>query len=158
MQYCSLPHRTFVSPPDTSTAGCCFCFRSASSFLLTVHRQLKKKQQKTQHFSISAVIIVFFPGGVSGEESDCQSRRFTRCGSIPGLGRSPKVRNGNLLQYSCLGISQEQKSLEGYSPWSCKELDVTEHTHTHIMIVIYTPIISGLGQCLSESRDSRNVG
>ena len=24
-------------------------------------------------------------------------------GSIPGLGRSPGVRNGNSLQYSCLG-------------------------------------------------------
>ena len=24
-------------------------------------------------------------------------------GSIPGLGRSPGVRNGNPLQYSCLG-------------------------------------------------------
>ena len=26
-------------------------------------------------------------------------------GSIPGLGRSPEGRNGNLLQYSCLGNS-----------------------------------------------------
>ena len=34
MQYCSLQHQTLLSPPDTSTAGCCFCFRSASSFLL----------------------------------------------------------------------------------------------------------------------------
>ena len=34
MQYCSLQHQTLLSPPDTSTAGHCFCFRSASSFLL----------------------------------------------------------------------------------------------------------------------------
>ena len=34
VQYCSLQHRTLLSPPDTSTAGCCFCFGSASSLLL----------------------------------------------------------------------------------------------------------------------------
>ena len=34
MQYCSLQHLTLLSPPDTSTTGCCFCFGSASSFLL----------------------------------------------------------------------------------------------------------------------------
>ena len=33
-QYCSLQHQTLLSPPDTSTAGRCFCFGSASSFLL----------------------------------------------------------------------------------------------------------------------------
>ena len=34
MQYCSLQHWTLLSPPDTSAAGHCFCFCSASSFLL----------------------------------------------------------------------------------------------------------------------------
>ena len=34
MQYCSLHHRTLVSPPDTSTTGYCFLFGSASSLLL----------------------------------------------------------------------------------------------------------------------------
>ena len=29
-------------------------------------------------------------------------------GSIPGLGRSPGVGNGNPLQYSCLGNSMER--------------------------------------------------
>ena len=28
-----------------------------------------------------------------------------------------------------------QRSLVGYSPWGCKELDTTEHTHTHTHIV-----------------------
>ena len=32
--YCSLQHRTLLSPPDTSTTGHCFCFGSGSSFLL----------------------------------------------------------------------------------------------------------------------------
>ena len=32
----------------------------------------------------------------------CQCNRCQDPGSIPGLGRSPKEGNGNLLQYSCL--------------------------------------------------------
>ena len=35
--------------------------------------------------------------------------------SIPGCGRSPGVRNGNRLQYSCLRKFHEQRSLVGYS-------------------------------------------
>ena len=34
MQHCSLQHQTLLSPLDTSTTVCCFCFGSASSFLL----------------------------------------------------------------------------------------------------------------------------
>ena len=34
MQYCSLHHRTLLPSPVTSTAGCCFCFGSISSFFL----------------------------------------------------------------------------------------------------------------------------
>ena len=34
VQYCSLQHRTLLSPPNTSTPGCRFCFGSASSCLL----------------------------------------------------------------------------------------------------------------------------
>ena len=29
-------------------------------------------------------------------------------GSIPGLGRSPRKRNGNPLQYSCLGYPMDR--------------------------------------------------
>ena len=37
-------------------------------------------------------------------------------GSIPGLGRSPGVGNGNALQYSCLEKSHGQKkSLADYN-------------------------------------------
>ena len=47
-------------------------------------------------------------------------------GSIPGLGSSLGARHGNPLQYSCLENPIRQRSLVGYSPWGCKELDVTE--------------------------------
>ena len=46
-------------------------------------------------------------------------------GSIPGSGRSPGVGNGNPLQYSCVEKPHGQRSLEGYSPWGCKGLDMT---------------------------------
>ena len=52
-------------------------------------------------------------------------------GSIPGLGRSPGEGHKNPPQYSCLENPQGQKSLEGYSLWGCKELDVTERLHFH---------------------------
>ena len=34
MQYCSLYHQTLLPSPVTSTAGCCCCFGSISSFFL----------------------------------------------------------------------------------------------------------------------------
>ena len=40
MQSCSLEHRTLLSPPDTSTTGCCFCFGSISSFFLELFLHL----------------------------------------------------------------------------------------------------------------------
>ena len=42
------------------------------------------------------------PGGTSGKEPTCQSRRHKTHGSIPGLGRSRGGGHSNSLQYSCL--------------------------------------------------------
>ena len=52
-------------------------------------------------------------------------------GSIPGLGRSPRVENGNPLQYSFLGNPVEKRSLVGYSLWGRKESDMTEQLSMH---------------------------
>ena len=38
---------------------------------------------------------------------------LTNTGLIPGLERSPGGENGNPFQYSCVGESHEQRSLEG---------------------------------------------
>ena len=40
------------------------------------------------------------PKWLGGKESACQAGNM---GSMPELGRSPGERNGNSLQYSCLG-------------------------------------------------------
>ena len=61
-------------------------------------------------------------------------------GLIPWSGRSPGVGNGNPLQYLCLENSMDREAWQvGYSPWSHKESDITEHglaracvhAHTH---------------------------
>ena len=55
-------------------------------------------------------------------------------GSIPGLGRSPGVGNGNPLQYILPGKLHGQMNLVGYSSTEgCKESDTTEHAHAHTL-------------------------
>ena len=54
-------------------------------------------------------------------------------GSIPGWERSPGRRHGNPLQYSCLENPHGWRSLAGYSPWGCRELDTTEQLSMHVI-------------------------
>ena len=51
-------------------------------------------------------------------------------GSIPGLGRSPGGGHGNPLPTPVFlpGESHGQRSLAYYSPWGCKEPDITKAT------------------------------
>ena len=51
-------------------------------------------------------------------------------GSIPGSGRSLGGGRGSPLQYSCLENPHGQRSLVDYSPWSCKESNITEQLST----------------------------
>ena len=44
----------------------------------------------------------------------------------PWVGKILGVGNSNPLQYSCLGNTMDRGSLVGYSPWGCKESDMTE--------------------------------
>ena len=76
-----------------------------------------------------------FPGGTMVKNLPANAGDARDAGSIPGLGRSPGVGNGNSLQYSCPENSQGQRGLVGYSAWGLKESDTTElHTeHTHVI-------------------------
>ena len=47
-------------------------------------------------------------------------------GLIPGSGRSPGVKEWQPTPVFLPGESHGQKSMVGYSPWACKELDTTE--------------------------------
>ena len=62
-----------------------------------------------------------FPRGSYGKESTCNVGDL---GLIPGLGRSPGEEKDYPLQYSGLENSKE-RGLAGYSPWGCKESDMT---------------------------------
>ena len=64
-----------------------------------------------------------FPGDSDGKASAYSAGDP---GSILGLGRSPGEENGNPLQYSYLEKSHGWRNLVGYSPWGCKESDMTE--------------------------------
>ena len=43
-----------------------------------------------------------FPWWLSGKESTCNAGATGDAGSIPGLGRSPVIGNGNPLNYPCM--------------------------------------------------------
>ena len=45
--------------------------------------------------------------------------------SIRGSGRFPGIGNDNPLQFFLPEKFHGQRSLVGYSPWGCKELDTT---------------------------------
>ena len=69
-----------------------------------------------------------FPGGTSGKNLPANTGGIRDVGFIPGSGRAPGGEHGNPLQDFCLEKSQGQRSLEGYSPRSCKKSDMTEAT------------------------------
>ena len=64
-----------------------------------------------------------FSGGSDDKESACNLGNLA---SIPGLGRSRKERNGLPTPVFLPGEFSWQRSLAGYSPWGCKESDMTE--------------------------------
>ena len=75
-----------------------------------------------------------FSGGASGKEPACQCRRHKRYRFSPWVGKIPWrkvcISSPVFLPGEFLG----QKSLEGYSPQGCQELDMTEwlSTRTHV--------------------------
>ena len=47
------------------------------------------------------------------------------------VGKIPWSKKWKLAPVFLPGVSHGQRSLEGYNPWGRRELDMTEHTHTH---------------------------
>ena len=71
-----------------------------------------------------------FPGGDTGKEPACQSRRIRRCEFDPWVGKIPGKGNGQLLVF-LPGKFHGQRSVAGYSLKDCQESGTTELTHTH---------------------------
>ena len=78
------------------------------------------------HKSLNTHLPWGFPGGSTGKESACQAGNV---GSIPRSGTSPGGRNGNPLQYSCLGNPKDRGNW-----WAIvhevAESDMTEQVNT----------------------------
>ena len=83
-----------------------------------------------------------FLGGSDGKESACNGGDP---GSIPGLGRSPRERNGYPLQYSCLENFTDRGAWRatGSSLWGRKELEMTEQ-QTLLLFLYKLPLLDFL--------------
>ena len=66
------------------------------------------------------------PGGASGKEPACQCRRHKRHRFHPRVGKIPWRRAQQPTPVFLSEESPGQRSLVGYSPWGCKESDMTD--------------------------------
>ena len=73
-------------------------------------------------------ILVGFPSGSDSRESDYNVEDL---GSIPGLGKIPWRREWQSTPVFLPGESHGQRSLVGYSPWDCKQSDMTEQLYCY---------------------------
>ena len=75
-----------------------------------------------------------FPGGTEGKELSCQCRR---------VGKIPSRRAWQRIAVFLPGQSHGQRSLAGYSPSGCRELDTTEVSedrHAHLIFFILSSV------------------
>ena len=109
------PHKLVLLPTETTAAG-----------------KLKDFTFPTEsEFSGATKTEVAFPGGTMIKNPHANAGDTRDRGLIPGLGRSPKIGNGNPLQYSCLGNPMERGAWQATvhrvaKSWTCQ---ATEHTH-----------------------------
>ena len=94
---------------------------------LCLTKQVIERQILNGSFSIW--IDKGFPGGASGKEPTCQCRRCKRYRFNPWAWKIPWMRVWQLTPVFLLGKSHGQWSLEGYSPYGHKELDMTKVTY-----------------------------
>ena len=72
--------------------------------------------------------LVSFPGGASGKEPTCQCRRPKRHRFDLWVRKTLLRRKWQPTLVCLPGEPHGQRSLEGHSPWGCKESDTTEAT------------------------------
>ena len=85
------------------------------------------KKKPALYLCILRTVFLGFPGGAFGKESTCQCKRHRDSGLIPGVGKIPWKRTWHPTPVFLPGKFHGQRSLVGYSPGGCKELDTTEH-------------------------------
>ena len=72
----------------------------------------------------------------SGKESACQCRRPKKCRFDPWVRKIPWRKKWQPTPVFLPGKFHEQRSLVGYSPWGCKELNMTEQTQQHTFVTM----------------------
>ena len=91
----------------------------------------KEECQSHSSFSLwifsSALGTKGFPSDSVVKESACQYRRHGRCGFNPWVRKMAWKRKWQPTPVFLPGKSHGQRSLVGYCPWGCKELDVTDN-------------------------------
>ena len=95
-------------------------------------RLLSMGSQRVGHNWVTSLsishLLLGFPGGASGKELTCQCRRCKRHVLNPWVGKIPWRRAWQPTPVFLSGESHGQRSLVGYSPWGCKDSDMTEMT------------------------------
>ena len=72
--------------------------------------------------------------GSSGKEFSCQCKSCKWCGFDPWVRKILWSRKRQSTPVFLPRKLYGQRSLVGYSPWGCKESDMSEHTHTEKVI------------------------
>ena len=90
-----------------------------------------------------------FPNGASGKEPTCQCRRCKRCGFNFWVEKIPWRRACQTTLVFWPGESHGQRSLVGYSPQGCKELDTLKQLSIHAYI-LYILLISLWDKSISD--------
>ena len=89
---------------------------------------MDKLSPMNAYLLILVVVLWLFglPRWLSGKESAFQCRRHKRCGFNPL--EKEMATHSSIVARKFHG----QRSLVGYSPWSCKELDTIEATYNKV--------------------------
>ena len=77
----------------------------------------KAEHQRIDAFELNWWYLLGFPSGSVIKSSPANAGDM---GSIPGLGRSPGERNGNIFQCSCFENPKDRGAWWGYNPWGLK--------------------------------------
>jgi len=80
------------------------------------------------------VYIQGFPSGSVGKESACDATDTRDMGSIEWVEKIPWRRKWQLTPVFLPGKPHGRRSLAGYSPWGCKESDMTEYDAQQVYI------------------------
>ena len=134
------------APPSTNTLKKVWVSRPVCASWSKLQRgQVPRTGMDLVSVYLSSIRINFgFPGG-SGVKNPRQCKRCRRCGFDSWVGKIPWRRAWQPTPVFLPGESHGRRSLVGYSPQGCKELDMTEHArmqdwfHSHTFTVFSRP-------------------